>query len=72
MRAYLKGKGVKIWVIVNATSYLTTSATQEHNNANNKVVDILLLSLYRTEFAISRLLTRYGLTFKISIKVLIP
>src|SRR5579883_3495707 len=50
MRAYLKGKGADIWAIVNATSYPATSAVQSHHDANNKAVDILLLSLSRTEF----------------------
>src|SRR5579883_345091 len=50
MRAYLKGKGVDIWAIVNATSYPTSSTVQSHHDANNKAVDILLSSLSRTEF----------------------
>jgi NAD-dependent SIR2 family protein deacetylase len=49
MRAYLKGKCAEIWAIVIATSYPTTSAVQSHHDANNKAVDILLLSLSHTE-----------------------
>src|SRR5579859_1527280 len=51
MRAYLKGKGLKVWAIVVATSYPATDSVQSHHDANNKAVDILLSSLFRTEFA---------------------
>ena len=51
MRAYLKGKGSEVWAIVVATSYPTTDSVQSHHDANNKAVDILLLSLSHTEFA---------------------
>src|SRR5579859_4846553 len=51
MRAYLKGKGSEVWAIVVATSYPSDDSVQSQHDANNQVVDILLSSLSRSEFA---------------------
>src|SRR5579859_5065034 len=51
MRAYLKGKGSEVWVIVESKNYPADDSVQSHHDANNKAVDILLSSLSRFEFA---------------------
>src|SRR5579871_6523417 len=50
MRAYLKGKGAEVWAIVESKDYPADDSVQKHHDANNKAVDILLLSLSRSEF----------------------
>src|SRR5579883_2879473 len=50
MRAYLKAKGADVWAIVEATDFPSDNSVKKHHDANNKAVDILLLSLSRSEF----------------------
>src|SRR5579883_2210813 len=50
MRAYLKGKGSEVWAIVESKDYPSDDSVKKHHDANNKAVDILLLSLSRSEF----------------------